>query len=276
MAMAKELVGTVTVTDNTRDSKSPSALRNPHVWYVTAIMIVCSILYYLNVILDLVGLPNPGWSVFLGTHDLHLFLFSIPLLYAAYVFRVQGILIAGLILILIFIPRAIFATPYLEPFFRALLFTVFIAVLGILIAYVQNRRSQIAEAYTIVKQREEKLMIAETAIRTCVSAIATANLNGDLTYVNPAFLNIWGYGNPEQVLGKNFTHLCKEEKKVQGLIQTLLTKRDTEAVELVGKKKDGTELIIGLRASITMDAEGRPIGITASMADITERKKRED
>lgn len=270
--MATEFVRAI--TDNSRDSISLNVLRNPKLWYVTSMMIVCSTLYYLDVILDFVGMANPSWSVFLITHDLHLFLFSIPLLYAAYVFRVRGIIVTGTILMLIFIPRAIISAPYLEPLFRAVLFTFFIATLSILIAYVQDRRLQIVEAYTIVKQHEEKLMIAETAIKTCVSAIATANLNGDLTFVNPAFLKIWGYKNSEEALGKNLALFCKEEGEVQGLIQTLLIKRDTEAVELVGKKKDGIEFLIGLRASLIMDAEGQPIGITASMADITEREKR--
>jgi PAS domain S-box-containing protein len=179
--------------------------------------------------------------------------------------------VTSITVFLVFIPRAVLNATYLEPFFSAILFTCFITLLGILIAYVQSRRIQIAEAYTIVKQHEEKLMIAETAIKTCVSAIATANLDGDLTYVNPAFLKIWGYNNPEDVSGENFARLCDKEEEAQELIQTLQITRETEAAELVGKRKDGKKFIIGLRASLITDAEGQPIGITTSMADITNR-----
>jgi PAS domain S-box-containing protein len=221
--------------------------------------------------MDLIGQPTPSWSVFLITHDLHLFFFSIPLLYAAYVFRVKGIITTGIVVLLVFIPRAVLNPSYLEPFNRAVLFTSFLVLLGSLIAYVQNRRIQIAEAYTIVKQHAEKLMIAETAIKACVSAIATASLEGDLTYVNPAFLKIWGYENAEEILGKNFASLCNEEDKARGLFQTLQITKETEAAELVGKRKDGKKFIIGIKASLITDTEGQPIGITTSMADITNR-----
>lgn len=398
--MAEELTGTAVRGIHLK--KSLGTWRNPHIWYIAILMIVCSILYYLDVILDLVELPNPGWSVFLMAHNLHLLLFSIPLLYAAYVFRIRGIVVTGVVLALIFIPRAIFAAPYLEPLFRAAVFLPFAVILGVLIAYVQNRRDQATEAYAVARQSEERfrtlfdamsegvlltntaghilkanpaaerilrlkhseieeltydspklglihsngspllpeematlsameenrpvvgdvtglkrpdgtiawfivnaiplfngnnepsgivttfiditdrkeaekqLLIAETAIKTCVSAIATADLNGRLTYANPTFLRIWGYDNLEEVLGRSVTSFCKEEEKARGVIQALVAGRGTQAVELGGRKKDGTEFIVGLRASLIVDAEGQPIGMTASLADITERKKAEE
>jgi PAS domain S-box-containing protein len=397
--MATELAEPVAY--NIHPKKPLSVWRNHHIWYIAILMIVCSILYYLDVILDFVGLPNPGWSVFLIAHDWHLLLFSIPLLYAAYIFRIRGIAIIGVILVLIFIPRAIFTAPYLEPLLRAAVFLAFAVILGILIAYVQNRRDQAIKAYAVARQSEERfrnlfgamsegvlltdvaghvlkinptaerilgfghseiqgltydsaklelihpdgspllpeempslraakekrpvmgdvtglkhpdgtnfwfivnaiplldegnefggvvttftditelkeaekqLLTAETAIRTCISAIATADLDGNLTYVNPTFLKIWGYDNLEEVLDRNFADLCKEKEKAQAVMQTLLARKGTEAAELVGRKKDGTEFIVGLRAALIVDVEGRPIGMTASLADITERRKAE-
>jgi len=123
---------------------------------------------------------------------------------------------------------------------------------------------------------EQQLLIAQTVIKSCVSAISTAGLDGRLTYVNPAFLELWGYGNPDEILGRSFTSLCKEEEKAQVLIQTLLTRRGVEAAELVGKKKSGAEFIVGLKASLIVDAEGQPTGMTFSLADITERKQAEE
>jgi hypothetical protein len=60
-------------------------------------MIACSILNYLDFILDFMNMPSPEWHVFLMTHELCLFLFSIPLLYAAYVFGLRGILISSVV-----------------------------------------------------------------------------------------------------------------------------------------------------------------------------------
>jgi len=272
--MAQELAGIA--IDRAHKSKSSNARRNSHIWYITIMMIACSILYFLDIILDFMGLPSPGWSVFFVTHDVYLLLFSIPLLYAAYVFGIRGIVITGAIFVLIFIPRAIFSAPHLEPLLRAATFLFFVVVVCVLIAYLQDRKTQITKAYTIVKQNEEKLMIAETAIRTCISAIATADLSGRLTYVNPTFLRIWGFYYPEEVLGRNIASLFKEEKEAQKVILTLQIERGTKAAELVGKKKDGTEFIAGLKTSLIVDAGGQPIGMTVSMADITARMKAEE
>lgn len=260
-------------TNKVYDNKSQDIRITHHIWYISIIMIVCSLLYYQDVILDLAGSPSPGWSIYFITHDLHLLLFSIPLLYAAYIFRIKGVVITGVIIMLVYIPRAIFTAPYLEGYFKALVFTIFIVIMGILIAHLQSRRLQLVEAYGIVKQREESLLIAETAIKTCVSAIATADLEGRLTYVNPAFVKIWGYDSPDEILGTNFVKLCKEEDKAQEVARSLLRGSDIEAAELVGKKKNGEEFIIGLRASLIKDTKGQPIGITTSLADITGRKK---
>ena len=383
------------------DNKSPSVWRNPHLWYIVILMVACSVLYYLGIILDLMGLTSPGWYSFLVTRELYLFLFSIPLLYAAYVFRLRGIIITSVAAILIFVPDAVLNAPYLNRFFSAVIFTVFVAVMGVLIAYVQNRRDQIARAYVLVKQSEgrfqtlfdamsegvilmdadgwvlkanpaaehilgieyseieglahsnlmfegirldgsplsleemtteramkekqpvtgnvtgfkrpdgttswfivnaipliddhndlsgvvttfiditerrkteQQLLIAETAIRTCVSAIATADIDGRLTYVNPAFLKIWGYDDPVEVLGMSVVNLYKEEEKAEVIIQTLVKEGGTESAELLAKRNDGIEFIVGLRASLIVGAEGQPIGVTASLADITKRKKAE-
>jgi PAS domain S-box-containing protein len=259
------------------DTISSNTRKTSHIWYISIIMIACSLLYYLDVILDFMGLPNPAWSVFMINHDLYLLLFSIPLLYAAYVFRIKGLaIVTGVILVIIFIPNSILSASYLDSVLRASTLLLFIVVMGILIAYLQHRKAQITEAYVLVKQHEEKLKIAETAISTCISAIATADLNGKLTYVNPTFLRIWGYDEPEEVLGKSIATFYREEEWTQKVIQALQTEGGTKAAELAGKKKDGTGLIVGLKASFIVGAEGRPIGITFSLADITARIKAEE
>ena len=142
----------------------------------------------------------------------------------------------------------------------------------------KGRRATVGSFMDITesKNAEKELKTAETAIRTCISAIATADMDGTLTYVNPVFLKIWGYDGPEEVLGRSVASLCKEGEKIQRLMQALLTTRDTEGAEVVAEKKDGTEFIVGLKASLIVDTEGQPVGITASLADITARRQVEE
>jgi PAS domain S-box-containing protein len=123
---------------------------------------------------------------------------------------------------------------------------------------------------------EEQLLMAETAIRASHSAIALADPNGNLTYANPAFLKIWGYDDTENVLGTSFASLCHETEKAEAVFRALHDGSDTEAAELTATKKDGTEFIVGLRASLIRTADGRPTGVTISLADITQRKQLEE
>ena len=90
--------------------------------------------------------------------------------------------------------------------------------------------------------------------------------------MNPAFLKIWGYDSPHEILGTNFTGLCKEVDKAQEIAKSLLKGSNIESVEPIGKKKDGSEFTIGLRAALIKDSKGQSIGITTSLADITGRK----
>ncbi|MBM4454758.1 MAG: PAS domain S-box protein [Chloroflexi bacterium] len=123
---------------------------------------------------------------------------------------------------------------------------------------------------------EEQLLMAVSAIRASHSAIALADPSGKLTYVNPAFLKIWSLDEPEDVLGKSFADLCQEEEKAKAVFRALRDGSDTEAAELTATRKDGTEFIVGLRASLIRNTEGKPTGVTISLADITQRKQLEE
>jgi len=69
--------------------KEMSGWRNPHLLYVTIMMIVLAIFYYLPSIITFVGGESPAWFILNMPHDLHRALFFIPVLYAAYRFRMK-------------------------------------------------------------------------------------------------------------------------------------------------------------------------------------------
>ena len=120
-------------------------------------------------------------------------------------------------------------------------------------------------------EEKRRLLIAETAIRANISAVATTDLDGRLTYVNPSFLKVWGYHSPGEVVGTSFAELCVEEERARGLIQSLSSGGGVRALELLGRRKDGTQFVVGLKASLIVDEGGKAVGITISLADITER-----
>lgn len=126
------------------------------------------------------------------------------------------------------------------------------------------------------KKVKQQLLMAEIAIRESHSAIALTDTRGHMTYANLAFLKVWGYTEPEDVLGKSLADLCKEKEKSQAVINDLRAGSDIESAELTATRIDGTEFIIGLRASRIVADNGRLTGIIISLADITQRKQLEE
>jgi len=137
--------------DNTHHYKPIVVWRNPHTWYITAVMIGCSIFYYLDAIIALMGWTKPQWGILYEPHDLHRLLFFIPVLYIACIFRVRGVIVISLISLLVFLPHALFISPYPEPLIRAVAFVIVIGGVGILL-------SRLLDNITERKQMEEELI----------------------------------------------------------------------------------------------------------------------
>ena len=125
------------------------------------------------------------------------------------------------------------------------------------------------------KKAEEELRIKDTALASSVNAVAMADMEGNLTYVNNAFLNWWGYKDKKQVLGKaatGFWQVVDTAEEVKKAVQ----KQGGWTGELSAKRKDGTLFDIQLSSSLVKNKTGKPICMMASFADITERKRTEE
>ena len=141
--------------DNMHNHRSVALWRNPHLWYVIVMMIACSIFYYLDSIIGFIGWPCPQWTIFDMPYDLHRLLFLIPVLYAAYIFRVRGVIAVALISMLIFLPRALFISPYPQALLRPVVFFISISAMGVLLSGLLN---------SITKRKEVEVKLKEKAI----------------------------------------------------------------------------------------------------------------
>ena len=122
------------------------------------------------------------------------------------------------------------------------------------------------------KRIEEALRIKDWAIESAINAIAISDLSGNLKYVNPAFLKLWGYSSQEEVLVKSpmsFWHVIGNEANS---LDTLLVQGSWSG-EMVAQSKDGLLFDVQIEAWMVLDSKGRPNSLLASFADVTERKK---
>jgi len=122
------------------------------------------------------------------------------------------------------------------------------------------------------KQAEEQLQIRDKAIESSISAIAIAEPGGNLVYVNPAFLQMWGYDGIKDVVGKPAVQFWQFEDLAEEVVEILRAKGKWTG-ELSARRKDGTEFDVQIMASTVKRETGKPDYTMASFIDITERKK---
>jgi len=122
------------------------------------------------------------------------------------------------------------------------------------------------------KQAEEALRVRDSAIASSINSIAFADLEGNLTYVNPSFLELWGYDDDKEILGKSTLLFWLLEDKATEVIETLRDKGSWIG-ELVARRKDQSLFDVQLSANMVMDKDDKPICMMASFMDITDRKR---
>ena len=116
---------------------------------------------------------------------------------------------------------------------------------------------------------EEELRLKADAIEISINPVVMVNMEGKLTYVNPAFLNMWGYDREKEVLGRPCTEFWKAKD-----ILTALQKKGNWEGELRGVRKDGSEFNARLSASLIIGKKG-PLQFVASIKPDKNNKKEE-
>jgi len=125
------------------------------------------------------------------------------------------------------------------------------------------------------KRAEELLRIKSHTIESSPTGIAIAGFDGNLTYVNPAFVKMWEYGDKNEVLGKQVVDLWQSKEQDREVLEALRGEGNFIG-ELVAKRKDGSLFDVQLSGSIVTDGIGKPICMMASFVDITDRKRAEE
>jgi len=118
------------------------------------------------------------------------------------------------------------------------------------------------------KQMKAELRLKEKAIHGSINGFAIADLEGKLIYVNPAFLDMWGYDKKEEVLGRKAIDFWQKKEHAENVQQTLSSEVSCIG-ELTAKKRDGSFFDVLLSASAVKDDAGEFSCLMASFIDIS-------
>jgi two-component system, cell cycle sensor histidine kinase and response regulator CckA len=119
----------------------------------------------------------------------------------------------------------------------------------------------------------EALRLCNQMIETAVTAIAISDGAGRPTYVNPAFVRLWGYDSEAEILGRDMIDFVPREVGLPpGLLEQLLANDKWEG-EITMARRDGTHFIVMALTNIVRDKDGAVTHMMSSYLDVTDAKR---
>jgi len=140
---------------------------------------------------------------------------------------------------------------------------------------------EIASDITGKKRLEQALRDSEELYRTLMDispyAVTVTDLKGEITYSSGKTLQLHGYDNSEELLGKSAFVLIdpSDHKKAAENLNKTLNEGCVKELEYNLMRKDGSTFTGELSASLIKDEKGQPQAFVATTKDITERKETE-
>ncbi|MCU0914552.1 MAG: PAS domain S-box protein [Planctomycetes bacterium] len=122
------------------------------------------------------------------------------------------------------------------------------------------------------KRAEETLLVKDRAVNSATSGIAFTDLDGRVTFANPSCLKMWGFEQESEVLHRFVTSLVVSPQDAVAALQAAVA-TGAWSGEMAARRKDGSEFVVQVSASLVKDKQGRPLCLMASLVDVTETRR---
>lgn len=135
----------------------------------------------------------------------------------------------------------------------------------------ETNQQLIAELNKLKESEEKHKLITDKS----GDLISTFDINGNLSFINPAGAKMYGY-TQDEMLGMKLSDFLPDERptEAEDLFKTVINKRETIRGEIYVKHKKGHEFPISY--SVTpLEKDGEIIGFLKNVQDITEQKTAE-
>jgi len=143
---------------------------------------------------------------------------------------------------------------------------------------IEGERCLLSTVVDLTEHNEalKKIKLFSDALEYSLNLVSTADLRGNMTYVNLAFGKVWGYSQEEACKMNIADLLSKEEaERVEKIIKPAIINQGGYTGETIARHKTGTLFPVEFVAYLFKD-ENNSAAICASFADISERKKSEE
>ncbi|HIJ56214.1 MAG TPA: PAS domain S-box protein [Deltaproteobacteria bacterium] len=141
---------------------------------------------------------------------------------------------------------------------------------------VRRKMSGTEQTGLDLKHAVDVLSIVYDAIDSTVGGVIVTDVQGNITYVNPSFLRMFGYADKAEVLGINAALLFPgEEIRHFADVQAMIDASDGYTEEFTVQTKDRTVCFVEVSSSVVRNSDGKVEGRMASFVNITRRKQLE-
>jgi diguanylate cyclase (GGDEF)-like protein/PAS domain S-box-containing protein len=133
-----------------------------------------------------------------------------------------------------------------------------------------------ARDITATRRADRDRRVASEVLRSMAEAVAVFDDEFQFVSVNPAFTRMTGYTEPE-IVGRptNLVDSRQHEDRVYQTMREELLRDGRWSGELWQRRKDGTEFLCWLQASVVLDNAGQRGHWVAVLSDITDQKRAE-
>ena len=131
------------------------------------------------------------------------------------------------------------------------------------------------------KQIEEDLRSSESLYRAIINAspyqITITDMKGRITMFSPATLNLFGYEDGKEILGRNFADFLipEERERAQSVVSLRMQGIITGSNIYVAQRADGSTFHFEVSAEFIYDSKGQPAQLLLIGRDVSNRKKAE-
>lgn len=125
----------------------------------------------------------------------------------------------------------------------------------------------ITDATSLV-EANEALHIKDAAIEASLNPLAIVDIQGRHTYVNQAYVRLWGLHGSEDILGRRPDEFAEDPSEVAAVFDAL-QQQDQWQGQVGARRPDGTSFEVQLSASVVRDRTGTPLCIVASFLDLS-------
>ncbi len=126
---------------------------------------------------------------------------------------------------------------------------------------------------------EKQLMLMKHSFDSSLSGIVISDMQRNITYVNTAMLRLWGYENPNDLIGKNgmeiipYSYTSEEDfqRSRESMAQTGQWSGDVNAI-----RSDGSPFWTRMIANFVYNTDNIPVAMMLSFIDISNQKEAEE